>query len=306
VTISVVQTATGTSNPPASFASGVTAGNTVFLVATYYDTNGTQPAPSASSVKLGGSVVSGTVALFNAGTTNGVNSAADGSNNVACIGFWMLPNCPGGSTAVDITTGANNIGQVAYEVAGLGSSPVRDVSTSNTAITAGAVDSGTTSGITNAPEFIIGGAMVFGGAGAGAPSGWTYVNPSGDQWIGYQIATSSGGTYNWHQAAGGSEPWAAGVATIALSSGQTVSLTAPNLALAAPLLNPVMSVSLTAPNLALAAPVVTAASSGPAAISLTAPNLALAAPAVNSSIKVTDGGTGENNRKAGKKMWLIV
>jgi hypothetical protein len=61
----------------------------------------------------------------------------------------------------------------------------------------------------------------------------------------------------------------------------SVSLTAPNLALAAPLPSVAVSdtVSLTTPNLALAAPLVTPKASP--TVSLTAPNLALAAPLVS-------------------------
>ena len=64
------------------------------------------------------------------------------------------------------------------------------------------------------------------------------------------------------------------------SGGGTVALTAPNAALAAPLVTPVTgkSVALTAPGVALAAPLL--AVSGGATVALTAPNLALAAPLV--------------------------
>ena len=210
--ISVVQTATNASNPPCTFASNVTAGNTVILVACYYTTSGT-PA-TASGVKLGGSAVTGTVAFFDSGATGGVNSASDGGN-VASVSIWMLPNCPGSQKAVDITTTGSNIGQVAYEVAGLGATPTLDKSTSGSGITSATIDSGSTGAITSAPEFIVAGSMIFSGAGAGAPSGFTYVHPSGDLWAGYQIAASSGGSYDWQQTSAGN-PWAAALVTIGL------------------------------------------------------------------------------------------
>jgi hypothetical protein len=64
------------------------------------------------------------------------------------------------------------------------------------------------------------------------------------------------------------------------SATATVALTAPNVALAAPLVTPGVgqSVALTAPNLALAAPLLTP--SAGATVALTAPNVALAAPLV--------------------------
>jgi len=212
--ISVVQTATGTGNPPFSFGSAVTVGNTVILVVPGYSTTGSSP--STGSVKLGGNTITGTVAFFNPGTTAGVASANDGGN-VAYVSIWMLPNVQvSGQTAVDVTFTAGNsgIGGVAYEVSGLGTSPSLDQSTSSSGITSTAVDSGTTSAITAAPEIIIGGAMIFSGAGAGSPAGFTVSNPTGDCWAGYQVATSSGGTYNWHQAAGGGNPWTAALVTI--------------------------------------------------------------------------------------------
>jgi hypothetical protein len=66
------------------------------------------------------------------------------------------------------------------------------------------------------------------------------------------------------------------------AAGVSVSLTTPNLALAAPVLAPQFpgAVTLTTPNLALAAPALTPAGSGAATVALTTPNLALAAPAL--------------------------
>ena len=78
------------------------------------------------------------------------------------------------------------------------------------------------------------------------------------------------------------------------SAGATVALTAPNIALAAPLVTPGGggAVALTAPNIALAAPLVT-----PGAlktVALTAPNLALAAPLLTPSAGATVALTAPN------------
>jgi hypothetical protein len=208
--ISVVQTATGTGNPPVTFASNVTAGNTVILAAPCYDTGGTNN--TVSSVLLGGSAVTGTVAFFNPGSTGGVNSGSLGGN-VAYISIWMLPNCPGGQNSVDYTFSGSQVGQVAWEIAGLGTSPSLDQSSSGSSTTLGTSDSGTTSAITAAPEIVIGAAMIFSGAGASSPAGYTVSNPTGDLWAGYQIVTSSGGTYDWQQTGAG-QPWAAAIVTI--------------------------------------------------------------------------------------------
>lgn len=208
--ISIVQTATGTGNPPVTFASPVTVGNTVILVAPVYNTTG--GTNSITGVKLGTNVIPGTIAFFNNATTGGINSASSGGN-VAYISIWMLPNIQvSGQTAVDYTPSGSQVGQVAFEVAGLGTSPSLDQSASNSGIVTGAVVAGPTGAITGAPELIVGGAMIFAGA-TGAPAGFTTANPTGDCWAGYQIATSSGGTYTWSQTSNGN-PWAVALATV--------------------------------------------------------------------------------------------
>lgn len=207
--ISIVQTATGVGNPPVAFASPVTVGNTVILIAPTYSTSGTQP--STSAVKLGGNTITGTVAFFNPGINNGVNSTT-GTGNVAYVSIWMLPNVQvSGQTAVDVTNSGGGIGQVAYEVAGLGTSPSLDQSASGSSTSSSSLTTGATGAITGAPEIVIGASMTFGGAGA--PAGFTAVNPTTDLWAGYQIASSVGATYTWSQSAAGT-PWAAGLVTI--------------------------------------------------------------------------------------------
>lgn len=208
--ITVVQTATGTGNPPVSFASSITPGNTVILIAPCYNTSGNPN--TITGVKLGGGTVTGTAAFFSPGTTGTVNSPT-GSGNVASIAIWMLPNIQlAGQTQVDYTPSGSQVGQVAYEVAGLGTSPSLDKPASGSGTTTGTVTSGSTGAITGSPELIVGGAMIFAGA-TGAPAGFTTANPTGDCWAGYQIATSPGGSYTWTQTGNGN-PWAVALATI--------------------------------------------------------------------------------------------
>ena len=133
VAITVVQSHTSTGLGPYTFSAPVTAGNTVFLVALAYNTNGT--ATTIATPNLGGSTVPGTVALLNPGGGGVLNSASLGGN-VAGISAWMLPNCPGSQTAVTATVnGGNNvIGAAIYEVSGLGASPVLDKSSTGSSI----------------------------------------------------------------------------------------------------------------------------------------------------------------------------
>ena len=111
--------------------------------------------------------------------------------------LWMLPNCPGGSAAVAITvtdgTTSSLCGLIAYEVAGLGTAPTLDKSSSAVS-NSNAPNSGTTAAITSAPEFILGGVALNPGITAG-PAGWTSLAITGGAapvWASYQIAASSG------------------------------------------------------------------------------------------------------------------
>jgi hypothetical protein len=208
--VNIVQTAVGTGNPPVTFASPITVGNTVILIAPCYNTGGSNN--TVSAVKIGTNTIPGTFACFNPGTTGGVNSASSGGN-VAYISVWVIPNIQvSGQTQVDYTPSGSQVGQIAYEVSGLGTNPTLDQSASGSGITTGTVTTGATGAITGAPELIVGGAMIFAGA-TGAPAGFTTANPTGDCWGGYQIAVSSGGTYTWTQTGNGN-PWAAALATI--------------------------------------------------------------------------------------------
>lgn len=212
--VSVVQSIAHVGNPPATFGSNITAGNTVFIIASGYTT--TSGNPSTGTVKLGGGTVSGTLAFFNNGTTGGILSPLSAGNG-AYICIWMLPNVQlAAQTAVDITfTGASGvIGQAIYEVSGLGSNPVLDVSNSGSAGTGTTVSSGSSGAITSATEIVFGGTMAFAGTPA-TNSGWVCLQPAGgsDLTAGYQIPVSSGGSYTWSQTSSGS-PWAAFVAAV--------------------------------------------------------------------------------------------
>ena len=210
--VSVVQTAYSTASPPdtLTFGSPLTPGNAVFLVGCSYTVNGSDT--TSSNPLLGGSSVPGAAAFFNSGSTNGINNAS--GSDIGYITFWMLPNVAGGETTAALSFNVDGmLGLVAYEVSGLGSTPALDQSSSGSSLVAATASSGASGNITGAYEFILGGAMMFSGAGAGQPSGFTYVNPTGDVWVGYQIANSSGGSYTWSQSSAGT-PWVSGIVTV--------------------------------------------------------------------------------------------
>ncbi|HEV2412228.1 MAG TPA: hypothetical protein VGS28_00275 [Candidatus Saccharimonadales bacterium] len=213
MSISVVQTATSQTGT-ATFASNVTAGNSVVLVAYATATAGT--VISVSGLKLGGQSVNGSVVL------QGFQSNNSGITSVG-HSIWLMPNCPSGSSSVSwgftpSGTGMTATGTIAYEVAGLGNNPI--VTMGNAATTTGtAVDSGATGQLQFANEFVLAAAAIEGGS-ASAPGGWTATNNGvNNYWAGYQIASSAGTSYDWAQTGSASNYWTAGVISVRSNSG---------------------------------------------------------------------------------------
>ena len=221
MTIAVVQSNDlNGSGASLSFGSGVTTGNTVFLVVVGYSSSSS--ALSVTSPTLGGSSVTGSSTL----QSEQLYYSSTG-HNVGHFTF-MLPDCPGGSAAVGWTAGGGTSIDAAfiYEVSGLGASPALDQQAVADGTTT-AVASGTTPAITEAPEFILGAAAIYAGTvgggtgnGPGSPP-WTVLEPNFSGWAGYQIATSSGGTYSWSQTGVSADTWTCGIVTVYAGSGGT-------------------------------------------------------------------------------------
>ena len=221
--ISVVQTAHNGGSFPLNFASNVTSGNTAFLIASAYTSAGASITSSAPT--LSGSPVTGSALLL--------DNESPASANRVYVAVWMLPNVTGGVNGLGLTLAgqAGIPGVSGMEVSGLGTAPALDQSSHGGNALSTAVDSGTTGAITNSPEFIIGAATIFNGSAAGPSSPWTDIQASSNSWSGYQIAVSSGGTYDWAQTgAGGNGPWSAVVVTVALAAALPPAVPAPVLA----------------------------------------------------------------------------
>ena len=217
--ISVVQEAQigAFNNPPITFGSNVTAGNTVLLaIAAFHSGAGTV---TTSAPTLGGSPVTGSTAFFDSGITNGINSVLGADGVVSYCAIWMLPDCPGGSTTIGWTTSGQSgfVGCFAIEVAGLGTTPVLDQSSSNSSGTSTSVATGSTGSIVTAPEIIFAAAAVAESYSNQPGAPWTVYSPSSSGNGGYQIAVSSGSNYSWSQTASGSGAWTAGIVTLAAS-----------------------------------------------------------------------------------------
>ena len=205
--ITVVQAASsGAGGFPLSFTNPVTPGNTVVVVVNVVE-NG---APVVASPTLGGNAVADAYPIWNVGGTNAVQQA--GSGNVA-TSAWVFPNCPAANSINFVTQNISfNAGVIAYEVSGLGTAPIIDVS-NNAVATSTAIDSGASGNTRVAPAFILGCAATGGGAAAGAAGFTNITNNRPNSWAGYQIATAAGSSYDWAQTAT-SGGWAAGVAAI--------------------------------------------------------------------------------------------
>lgn len=215
MTISVVQTQTVSAAWSGNFGVNVTAGNTIFLVATGYDSAGN--VISSSAPTFNGGSVSGAAKLFE---DSGLNGAF---NDYAAA--WMLPNVAGGATGFGVTVtnsaAISNVGVVAYEVSGLGTAPVTDQLNHANGLSS-AVSSGASGNITRAPEFVLGGVVQDNSVATipGAPWASTSINPGGgnNSFAGYQIPVSSGSSYTYSATAGGAAMWAAGVVTVSAAA----------------------------------------------------------------------------------------
>lgn len=218
--ITVVQTGEFNDAQSGSFTNNVGAGNTVFLYPFTYTNDGATI--STSNPTFNGVSVTGAVQLFNVQGPN---------NNTVNVTIWMLPNLAGGakSVAITVTNGITdgNVGLCAIEVSGLGASPSIDSGASPNPETGnsatGIPASGSTGNITQAAELILGMACEYGVSITAPTSPWNNLEPgSGLCQAGYQVTSTSGGSYNYNQTAGSGASWACGV--VAIQATATVSI----------------------------------------------------------------------------------
>jgi len=204
--ITLVQTATGTTFP-LNFTNPVTTGNTVVVLSGVL-ASGT---PVVDTPTFNGSNAAGAYPIWNDGGANAITTvySLPGCSSIG----WVLPDCPTGN-GIDFGTKniSYNAGNVAYEVAGLGPTPIINAASRGDAVTT-AIDSGS-SGNTTTPTFVVGTTATT-SVSTGPPAGWITLSPTGNMWAGYQIG-SPPNSYEWVQTAGGTA-WTAGVAAIAAS-----------------------------------------------------------------------------------------
>lgn len=212
--ISVVQTAHAGAGP-LSFGSNVTAGHAVYLVVGAYTTSSQNI--SSSSPTLNGNAVTGANAIFNF-TSNGINSGFN-SGYGTYIAVWELPNVPGGVNGLNVTLSNGTLSQlVAFEVAGLASTPTHDGSDyntgTNTGTATGSIDSRPC--VSGQAAFVLGVAQIFNQSSAPAASPWTSpLSGTLATWAGYRFCTGTNGeNFRWRQTATANGPWSAGIVAV--------------------------------------------------------------------------------------------
>jgi hypothetical protein len=166
------------------FASNITPGNSVVLIAGLY-TASASGTMNTSNPQFGGGPVTGTKLVE--GT-----SPYDGSGRGYTV-IWLLPSLPGGASSVSVDpSGADGpLGIFAYEVAGLGDNPQLDPAGGLAAVTGTdtVVDSGSTPAITQNSEIIFGFGHDYAVVLSSPSAAWTTQPPGGYQnfWGGYQL-----------------------------------------------------------------------------------------------------------------------
>jgi hypothetical protein len=243
MTIAVVQVAELFGAFSGNFSSPVTAGNTIFLLASAYNASGATI--SSSDPEYDGSIPAGSVKLKDE------QSPISGGDSVYGT-IWMLPDVAGGATSVILTvTNGENVsstGLVAIEVSGLGASPSLDQSASDQGNSTGPT-SGPTGDITAAPEIILGAGVEFAQAVTPPGSPWTSYRAGADYTaFGYQIVTSDGNPYTYACTSSSAAPWCGMIATVQGTGGGT-----PHTATAALTVTPSFAAAATKARVAAAA-----------------------------------------------------
>ena len=209
--MSVVQEATsGAGSFPITLASPVTAGNTLVIVASGAE-NTTPSGVLVDSPTLDGSSVTGAYTVFD---PSGLKAVMSSVTPGVYGSVWVLPNCPAGSVvAFGTVDGFAQSGHV-FEVSGLGTAPVVDVT-----VSADGDDNLPTSGTTAvaaSPAFVVGFSVGYGLGMYGVEGTtwqWRYQSDSPFAISGYHLGLNRQ-SYNWTTIGASVAPWSAGVVSI--------------------------------------------------------------------------------------------
>lgn len=194
-----------------AFPNTITAGDAVVVVAGGVAA-GTVHVNPPNLNPAGPVTPSGTFALFNAGSTNCIQCAAGQDGVSYWISMWVMPNCPA-TNGVDVSvTNAAAFGFDAYEVSGLGATPVINAVSHGAGSSDTAYDSGTIfPAAVNA--FIVGEAYS-GGAFSTVPGDPWVTNTEINRIAGVQVQNTANQLYNWSGQLALHGAWCSGVAAI--------------------------------------------------------------------------------------------
>lgn len=192
-----------------SFTNSVTAGSTLFYVPICYE--------------FGSSVISTSAPTYNGGSVSGAtllgsvqNAYSAPTDDIAYTGAWMLPNVAGGGKTTGLSISGGTILDMAIlEVAGLGSSPSLDQSSTGDNPDTASLSSGATGNTTTQPEFVLAGGVAISEVLTLVGTPWTSIQDSSKfGQASYQISTTSGSSYTWSTSAAATNAWAAFCFTI--------------------------------------------------------------------------------------------
>lgn len=206
MTISVIQAANADNPTNVSFTANVTAGNSVILLASAYNSNGLTMISSAPTYN--GNIVTGAVKL--------VDQQSPFSGFAAYGAIWLLPDLAGGAKGPFAITFVNNTGVSEYqvlEVSGLGASPVTGPSSAGNGSSSSA-SSGAAAALTGS-ALVVGFGTANNNVFSNPPqtSPWTaFFLDTGFDASGYQVASS--GTLSWIPAMTTSAQWAAMIGSV--------------------------------------------------------------------------------------------
>jgi hypothetical protein len=207
VTLSVVQTGLSADYADSgTFTNNVAATNAVVVIGTCYQGGGTGVTFSGGN---GGGSTSPTLTYQ--------PPLSGGANSTVRQVVYVFANVPGGVKTFGFTASTGSLYDCkAYEVSGLGASPTIDKTVSNTGTSSLDPSSGTTAAITAPGELVIGSSVIYGVASASPGGSWTATgDPQDWSWAGYQLPSSSGGTFSWSQTSTTAQNWVASIVTIA-------------------------------------------------------------------------------------------
>lgn len=212
MTISLVQAPAAGAAPSLA---AVGSGNTVYFgIVAFAFSNATI---TSSAPTIGGSPVSGATKILD-------QLSGFSGTGVVYIAVWKMPNvtgAPSGTCGITIGGGGTLLDIFPREYSGMGASPTVDQLVTVQHPNAPNPAAGPTGAITSAPELVIMMSAILGVAEASPGSPWTYeAGSSSFCGFGWQVVTSSGGTYSFTQStSGGQNAWSAGIVTDAASGG---------------------------------------------------------------------------------------